>query len=57
MLAPQSGQIRLRIAEIKLEFLFVTRASEAIMFLPAARFFTVEQNLRREAAGVLGGTR
>jgi len=42
MLAPQSGQTRLRIAEIKLEFLFVTRASEAIMFLPAVRFFTVE---------------
>jgi hypothetical protein len=42
MLAPQSGQIRLRIAEIMLEFLFVTRESEAIMFLPAVRFFTVE---------------
>ncbi len=34
MLAPQSGQIRLRIAEMKLELAFVTTASEAIMFLP-----------------------
>jgi hypothetical protein len=34
MLAPQSGQIRLRIAEIKLELVFVSRANEAIMSLP-----------------------
>jgi hypothetical protein len=34
MLAPQSGQTRLRIAEIKLELVFVTTASEAIMSLP-----------------------
>jgi hypothetical protein len=34
MLAPQSGQTRLRIAEIKLESVFVTTASEAIMSLP-----------------------
>jgi hypothetical protein len=33
MLAPQSGQTRLRIAEIKIEFGFVTTASEAIIFL------------------------
>jgi hypothetical protein len=35
MLAPENGQTRLRIAEIKLELLFETRASEAIMSLPA----------------------
>jgi len=34
MLAPQSGQTRLRIAEIRLELLFVTTASEAIQSLP-----------------------
>jgi hypothetical protein len=34
MLAPQSGQTRLRIAEIKLELVFVTTTSEAIMSLP-----------------------
>jgi hypothetical protein len=34
MLAPQSGQTRLRIAEIKLESVYVTTASEAIMSLP-----------------------
>jgi hypothetical protein len=39
MLAPQSGQIRLRIAEMKLEVVFVTTASEAIMFLPFWRRF------------------
>jgi hypothetical protein len=33
MLAPQSGQIRLRIAEMKLKLVFVTTASEAIMSL------------------------
>jgi hypothetical protein len=34
MLDPQSGQTRLRIAEIKLELAVVTTASEAIMSLP-----------------------
>jgi hypothetical protein len=34
MLAPQSGQTRLRIVEIKSEFVFVTTAYEAIMSLP-----------------------
>ncbi len=35
MRAPQSGQTRLRMAEIKIELLFVTTASEAIKSLPA----------------------
>jgi hypothetical protein len=35
MLAPQSGQTSLRIEEIKLDLVFVTTASEAIMSLPA----------------------
>ena len=34
MLAPQSGQIRLRIAEIKLKSVFVTTEIEAIRSLP-----------------------
>jgi hypothetical protein len=34
MLAPQSGQTRLRIAEIKLKSVFVTTEIEAIMSLP-----------------------
>lgn len=34
MLAPQSGQIRLRMAEIKFELVFMATASEAIMSLP-----------------------
>jgi len=43
MLAPQSGQIRLRIAEIELELMFVTTANEAIMSPPfLSRFFTAE---------------
>jgi hypothetical protein len=33
MLAPQSGQTRLRIAEIKLELVFVAKATDAIMSL------------------------
>ena len=33
MLAPQSGQTRLRIAEIKLKLVFVTAANEAIISL------------------------
>ena len=36
MLPPQNGQTRLRIAEIKLELVFVTTANEAIMSLPVA---------------------
>ena len=39
MLAPQSGQTKLRIAEIKLEFGFVTTATEAIMCLLWGRRF------------------
>jgi hypothetical protein len=38
MLAPQSGQTKLRIAEIKLELVFVTTANEAISVSP---FFAV----------------
>ena len=38
MLAPQSGQTKLRIAEIKLVFGFVTTAIEAIMCLLSAAF-------------------
>ena len=34
MLAPQSGQTRLRKEEINLELVFVSTASEAIMSLP-----------------------
>jgi hypothetical protein len=54
MLAPQSGQMRLRIAEIKLMLVFLTTANEAIMSLPfLRRFFTAEcKNLKRgRAAG------
>jgi hypothetical protein len=41
MLAPQSGQTRLHIAEIKLMLVFLTTANEAIMSLPfLRRFFT-----------------
>src|SRR6266581_4644608 len=36
MLAPLSGQTRLRIAEIKLMLVFLTTANEAIMSLPVA---------------------
>src|SRR6202035_2645459 len=51
MLAPQSGQIRLRIAEIKLELVFVTTASEAIMSLPVvAVLHRRMHNLKRGAA-------
>ena len=42
MLAPQSGQMRLRIAEIKLELVFVTKATEAIMSLRLWQFVTAE---------------
>ena len=53
MPAPQSGQTRLRIAEIKLVLVFLTTANEAIMSLPfLRRFFTADaQNLKRGAAG------
>jgi hypothetical protein len=39
MLAPQSGQIRLRSAEIKLMLLFLTTANEAIISVLVAVFF------------------
>src|SRR6266481_3168823 len=43
MLAPQSGQTWLRIAENKPMFLFLTTENEAIMSLPFLwRFFTAE---------------
>jgi|GEM_PF-4506463 len=42
MLAPQSGQTKLRIAEIKLELVFVTTTCEAIMPSLLWRFFTAE---------------
>jgi len=42
MLAPQSGQTRLRIAEIKLELLFVTTTSEAIKCLPTVAVVAAE---------------
>jgi hypothetical protein len=53
MLAPQSGQTRLRIAEIKLMLLFPATANEAIMFLPvmAVLHRRIAQNLQRGAAG------
>jgi len=53
MLAPQSGQTRLRIAEIKLMLVFLTTANEAIMSLPLLRrSFTAECTERnRGAAG------
>jgi len=43
MPAPQSGQTRLRIAEIKLMSVFLTTANEAILFFPFfRRFFSAE---------------
>jgi hypothetical protein len=42
MLAPQSGQMRLRIAEIKFELAFVTKATEAIMSLLFWQFVTAD---------------
>jgi hypothetical protein len=43
MLAPQSGQTRLRIAEIKLMLMFLATVNEAIMSLPfLRRFFAAE---------------
>jgi hypothetical protein len=52
MLSPQSGQTRLRIAEIKLMSVFPKTANAAIMSLPvvAVRSPPNAQNLRREAA-------
>jgi hypothetical protein len=59
MLAPQSGQTRLRIAEIKLMLLFLTTANEAIMSLPFCGGSSPPnaQNLKREAAGAFWGGR
>jgi hypothetical protein len=42
MLAPQSGQTRFRIEEIKLEFGFVTTASESKMSLPVMTVLSPE---------------
>ena len=42
MLAPQRGQTRLRMAEMKLEVAFVTSVGEAIESLPAVAVFTAE---------------
>lgn len=42
MLAPQSGQTRLRIAEIKLVSMFLATVYEAIMSLPVVAIFTDE---------------
>src|SRR5258706_14302990 len=56
MLAPHSGQTRLRIAEIKLELVFVTTASEAIKSLPAVA--VLHRQMHRTlsgAAGAFGG--
>jgi hypothetical protein len=57
MLAPQSGQTKLRIAEIKLELVFVTTASEAIMSLPAVGVLhrRMHRNLKHGAAGAFWG--
>jgi hypothetical protein len=57
MLAPQSGQTRLRIAEIKLELVFITTASEAIMSLlvVAVLHRRTHRTLSAGAAGAFGG--
>jgi hypothetical protein len=57
MLAPQSGQTRLRIAEIKLMSVFLTTADEAIMSLPFCGGSSPPnaQNLKRGAAGAFWG--
>ena len=55
MLAPQSGQTKLRIAEIKLVFGFVTTAIEAIMCLLWSRFYRKAENLERGASGAFRG--
>jgi hypothetical protein len=52
MLAPQSGQTRLRIAEIKLEFGFVTTASEAMMSLPTTT--VLRRRKHRTLSGAAG---
>jgi hypothetical protein len=59
MLAPQSGQTRLRIAETKLMLVFLTTANEAIMSLPfcGASSPPNAQNLKRGAAGAFWGGR
>ena len=53
MLAPQSEQTRLRIAEIKLMLVSLATANEAIMSLPVAAVLhhRMAQNLKRGAAG------
>jgi len=51
MLAPQSGQTRLRIAEIKLMLVFLTTANEAIMSLPFLRRFFTARMHRTLSAG------
>jgi len=52
MLAPQSGQTRLRIAEIKLVSMFLTTVYEAIMSLPVTIFHHRMHNVKHGAAGV-----
>jgi len=55
MLAPQSGQTRLRIPEIKIELVFVAAAIEAIMSLPVCDSSPPNaRNLKRGAAGAFG---
>jgi hypothetical protein len=57
MRAPQSGQIKLRIAEINLELVFITPASEAITFLldyVAVSSPPNAQHRKRRAAGAFG---
>jgi hypothetical protein len=56
MLAPQSGQTRLRIADIKLMLAFLTTANEAIIFLPFCGGPSPPnaQNLKRGAGGAFG---
>jgi|HubBroStandDraft_6_1064221.scaffolds.fasta_scaffold247107_2 hypothetical protein len=57
MPAPQSGQTKLRIAEIKFMLVFLTTVTEAIMpLLFLRRFFTAEaQKPKRGAAGAFLG--
>ena len=55
MLAPQSGQTRLRMAEIKLELLFVTTESEAIRSLPAVA--VLHRRMHRTVSGAAGAFR
>jgi len=60
MLAPHSGQTRLRIAEIKLMLVFLTTANETMMALPFLGGDSSPpnaQNLKRAAAGAFWGGR